>query len=53
MIHAHRRKPAVDQAPHPIPGNSAVLAPARQRPVPQPAYLESERVQRMVFMGTP
>jgi hypothetical protein len=51
MIHAHGRKPAVDQAPHPIPRNTAVLAVARQRPVPEPAYLGSERLQRVAVHG--
>ena len=51
MIYAHRRKPAVDQAPHPIPRYSAVLAPARQRPVPEPTYLKSERAQRLTVHG--
>ena len=51
MIYAHRRKPAVDQAPHPIPRYSAVLAAARQRPMPEPAYLESERAQRVAVHG--
>ena len=51
MINAHRRKPAVDQAPHPIPRYSAVLAPARQRPVPEPTYLKSERAQRLTVHG--
>src|ERR1035441_712133 len=51
MIHAHRRKPVVDQAQHPIPRYSAVLAAARQRPMPEPAYLESERTQRVAVHG--
>src|ERR1035438_4242251 len=51
MIYAHRRQPAVDQTPHPIPRYSAVLAPARQRPMPEPAYLESERAQRVAVHG--
>ena len=51
MIYAHRWKPAVDQAPHPIPRYSAILAPARQRPMPEPAYLESERAQCAAVHG--
>src|ERR1017187_2318791 len=51
VIHAHRRKPVVDQAQHPIPRYSAVLAAARQRPMPEPAYLESERAQRVAVHG--
>src|SRR5580692_6729922 len=51
MIYAHRRKPAIDQAPHPIPGYAAVLAATRQRPMPEPAYLESERLQRLAVHG--
>ena len=51
MIYAHRRKPAVDQAPHPIPRYSAILASARKRPMPEPAYLESERAQRVAVHG--
>jgi len=41
----------VDQAPHPIPGYSAILAAARQRSMPEPAYLESERAQRVAVHG--
>jgi len=51
MIYAHRWKPAVDQAPHPIPRYSAILAAARQRPMPEPAYLESKRTQRVAVHG--
>ena len=51
MMYAHRRKPVVDQAPHPIPGYSAILAAARQRSMPEPAYLESERAQRVAVHG--
>jgi hypothetical protein len=51
MIHAHRRQPAVDQAPHPVPRNSAVLAAVGQRPLPESAYFESERVQRVAVHG--
>ena len=51
MIYAHRRKPAIDQVPHPIPRYAAVLAATRQRPMPEPAYLESERSQRLAVHG--
>src|SRR6266567_498664 len=51
MTHAHRRQPAIDETPHPVPEDTAVLTPARQRPVPKPAHLESERVQRLTVHG--
>ena len=44
-------KPSVDQAPHPAPANPAILAAARKRPVPEPAYLMTEQIQRRAVHG--
>ncbi len=51
MKHAHRRQPAVDQAPHSVPSNTTVLTAARQRPMPEPAYLVTEQLQRRAVHG--
>jgi len=41
----------IDQAPHPAPGNTAILATVRQRPMPEPAYLKAEQIQRVAVHG--
>jgi len=51
MKHAHRRQPAIDQAPHSVPSDTTVLAAARQRPMPKPAYLLTEQIQRCAVHG--
>ena len=53
MTDMRRRKPSVDQAPHPAPGNPAVLAAARKRLMPEQAYLKTEHVQRGAVHGHP
>ena len=40
MTDAGRRQPAVDEPPHPVPEDAAVLAAPRQRAMPEPAHLE-------------
>ena len=39
---AGRRQPAVDEPPHPVPANSAVLAASTKRAMPEVADLEAE-----------
>ncbi len=51
MKRLRRRRPAVDQAPHLAPGNPAVLAAARKRPMSEPAYLMTEQIQRGAVHG--
>ena len=51
MMYSRRRQPAVDQTQHPFPRHSAVLAPARQRPMPKPAYPMTEQMQRCAVHG--
>ena len=51
MTDASRRQPAVDEPPHPVPGDAAVLASSRQRAMPEPADLEPEQVQRRAVHG--
>ena len=48
---AVRGQPAVNEPPHPVPGNAAVLAAPGQRAVPEPADLETEDVQRRSVHG--
>ena len=48
---AGRGQPAVNEPPHPVPGNAAVLAAPGQRAVPEPADLETEDVQRRSVHG--
>jgi hypothetical protein len=48
-----RRQPAVNEPPHSVPEHAAVLAPARQRTVPEPTDLESKEVQRRSVHGHP
>jgi hypothetical protein len=54
MVDANRREPAVNQPPHPVPGNTAVLTPPRQRVMPKPADLKNRKsCSAGVFIGTP
>jgi len=40
MTDGRQRQPTVDEAPHTIPKDAAVLAAPRQRAVPEPPHLE-------------
>ena len=51
MTDAGRRQPAVDKPPHPVPEHAAVLASARQRAMPETAYLKPKDMQRVVVHG--
>ncbi len=51
MTNRRRWQPAVDEAPHAIPKDAAVLAASRQRATPEPPYLESEKPQRQCVHG--
>src|SRR5208282_3401560 len=42
---ARRRQPAVNQPSHSVPENPAILAAARQRAVPEPAYGEPKTAE--------
>ena len=54
MTDDRQRQPAVDEAPHAVPQDAAVLAAPRQRAIPEPAHLEpKERTAPVWFMGTP
>ena len=53
MVDANGREPAIDQPPHPVPSNSAVLTSPRQRALPEPASPEPEDVQRRCVHGRP
>src|SRR5467141_604427 len=44
-------QPAVDEAPHAIPKNAAVLTAPRQRAMPEPSHLEPKDPQRVLVPG--
>jgi hypothetical protein len=46
-------QPAVNQAPHPFPSDTALLAASRKHAVPSPAHLSSEGAQRRAIHGDP
>jgi hypothetical protein len=50
---ADRRQPAINQPPHAVPQNSAVLAASRQRAMPEPADVEPKQVERGRVHGHP
>ena len=45
MSDARRGQPALNEPPHPLPAGSPGLTAPRQRAVPEPPYLETEREQ--------
>src|SRR5258705_13809679 len=51
MTDDRQRQPAVDEAPHAIPKDAAVLAAPRQRAVPEPPHLEPKNPQRVLVQG--
>ena len=51
MTDADRGQIAVDEAPHPVPKETAVLAAPRQGAVPESAHLEPEQVERWGVHG--
>ena len=51
MTDGRHRQPASDEAPHTIPEYATVLATPRQRTMPEPSHLESEKSQRRVVHG--
>src|SRR6202047_595929 len=51
MTDRRQRQPASDETPHAIPKNAAVLAPPRQRAMPEPADSESKNRQRRLVHG--
>jgi len=53
MTDSGQWQPAVDQAPHTIPENAAVLAAPRQRAMPEPTDLEPKCPQRRSVHGRP
>ena len=53
MAHAGEGQPAVDESPHPVPENPAVLATPRHGTPPEPPYLVPKRTQRRTVHGHP
>ena len=51
MTDGRQRQPAVDEAPHTIPEDVAVLAAPRQRAMPQSSHLEPKDPQRVLVSG--
>jgi hypothetical protein len=51
MIDANGRQPAGDNAVHSIPGDTTILATARHSAMPEPAYLDSKKMQRRFVHG--
>src|SRR4029077_14670064 len=46
-------QPALNQAPHPVPSDTALLAASRKHAVPSPAHLSPEGAQRRAIHGHP
>jgi len=53
MTDSRHRQPAIEEAPHTIPKDAAVLAPPRQRAMPKPAHSEAKKRQRRLVHGHP
>src|SRR6516164_11848370 len=51
MTDRRQRQPSVDEAPHTIPEDAAVLTAPRQRAMPEASHLEPKDPQRMVVQG--
>src|SRR5258706_16368009 len=51
MTDDRQRQPAVDEAPHAIPKDAAVLTAPRQRAMPEPSHLETKDPQRGLVPG--
>jgi hypothetical protein len=51
MTDGGHRQPAVNEAPHAIPEDAAVLASRRQRAMPKPADSEPHNLQRLLVHG--
>src|SRR5713226_9143896 len=51
MTDRRQWQPTVDEAPHAIPKNTAVLAAPRQRAIPEPPDLEPKDPQRVLVQG--
>src|SRR6266581_450889 len=53
MTDSRQWQPAVNETPHTIPQDAAVLASPRQRAMPEPPYLEPKDPQRRCVHGHP
>jgi hypothetical protein len=51
MTDGRHRQPASDEAPHAIPQHATFVAAPRKRAMPEPPYLESKDLQRVVVLG--
>src|SRR6266851_1798992 len=50
---ADRRQPAINQPPHAVPQDPAVLTTSRKRAMPEPARVEPKQVERRSVHGHP
>src|SRR5258707_5754134 len=46
MTDGRHRQPAVDETPHTVPKDTAILAAPRQRAIPEASHLEPKEIQR-------
>src|SRR2546425_935276 len=53
MTNARGRQPALNEPPHPLPGDAGGLAPSPKRTAPEAPNLETEREQRRAVHGHP
>ena len=51
MVDANGRQPADEESMHPIPRDTAGLATTQKSAVPEPSYLDSKQMQRVVVHG--
>jgi hypothetical protein len=51
MKDGRHRQPAVDETPHTVPKDAAILAPPRQRAMPEASHLEPKEKQRRLVHG--
>src|SRR6266404_243421 len=51
MTDGRHRQPAVDETPHTVPKDTAILAAPRQRAIPEASHLEPKEIQRPLVHG--
>jgi hypothetical protein len=51
MTDGRQRQPAIDETPHAVPKDAAILAALRQRAVPEASHLEPKEKQRRLVPG--
>jgi hypothetical protein len=51
MTDGRQRQPAMDETPHVVPQDAAILAAPRQRAMPEASHLEPKENQRLLTSG--